>query len=1018
MAIPFRFQQFKSAGIYRLVFDKSTVLAQDPQAVRLVVGYSEKGPFNIPVSVKDPQEFRTYFGDISKKLEKRGIFFHRIALQCLATAPIVCLNLKKFSNEKVGASTISTEFNPVNKPIDTVYLPIEDIYDTSHFWELNADKLINVRSEEGIVLDEYINIATTNTKQTSGTYFIRKASGSKVSGYNMTISDWYADENDIPEYLENYKNSLVSDFFAEIYVFKGKFTAKQVLASDTLKNYFTITQELDDNEEQILKLRTNVTDAFGDSVDTLDALYNDESSNAIGHWIGCLIPYFKNKQGSYVDLSILFNSDQETHNMMMSFNTEKLEEESTNINISGRMFIPTDASMTNGKIQQKSLSLDKIYNGTATTSVLGNYDAPIISDIITFKTNVYDIDTKTAVKEFYQSKSKITGTLYVKSVIDKVVTLQQVGDPDSTIEIATESDTKAIEFAKTLGVTFDSANKPENGYGTYWNDDDAFTNTDDPLAGPEKIITAISRLESIYDNYEKKTAFTDVDNNLKPSFLDVTIVTKSTYTNQTVKGENSVYGSSVSFLDFNDGNWSYSEDKEIVSGIKQAAFICKNMYDKSLMSVLQKGECILADDGAVDVNGNGKLDDSDNYYNNVYITDINTKYDSNGNFEFYYIILSAKPLLYTNNGNEFLIRVDSSLNQEIGTMEPVYLEGYTYENDRPDGTGMYAKLQWQNYILSTLTEYRGIRSALLNKSEIDYRYIVDTFESYPDAGLKNVLSYLAKEKQSAFVIGNFPSVQTFVKCPYTSFTDSKGIFNVNYIINGCNKKKAAALKFSLPSDLDGASYMAFYTPLKFSDGYVDEIQPSAGLVSNLFIEKYISRQPYYIVAGPNYGNISASGLVGPDYKYSRDELNLIEPYGVNCMVYRPTFGTFINANQTAKQTPLSALSRVNVRELVIYLQDEIEKVLQSYQWEFNNERTRNAICDKANQICAIVASNGGINSYLNVMDNSNNTDEIIDNEMAVLSTSIEPGHGCGKMIQELTIYRTGQLSANISDGLK
>ena len=351
-------------------------------------------------------------------------------------------------------------------------------------------------------------------------------------------------------------------------------------------------------------------------------------------------------------------------------------------------------------------------------------------------------------------------------------------------------------------------------------------------------------------------------------------------------------------------------------------------------------------------------------------------------------------------------------------MEPVYLEGYTYENDRPDGTGMYAKLQWQNYILSTLTEYRGIRSALLNKSEIDYRYIVDTFESYPDAGLKNVLSYLAKEKQSAFVIGNFPSVQTFVKCPYTSFTDSKGIFNVNYIINGCNKKKAAALKFSLPSDLDGASYMAFYTPLKFSDGYVDEIQPSAGLVSNLFIEKYISRQPYYIVAGPNYGNISASGLVGPDYKYSRDELNLIEPYGVNCMVYRPTFGTFINANQTAKQTPLSALSRVNVRELVIYLQDEIEKVLQSYQWEFNNERTRNAICDKANQICAIVASNGGINSYLNVMDNSNNTDEIIDNEMAVLSTSIEPGHGCGKMIQELTIYRTGQLSANISDGLK
>ena len=66
-------------------------------------------------------------------------------------------------------------------------------------------------------------------------------------------------------------------------------------------------------------------------------------------------------------------------------------------------------------------------------------------------------------------------------------------------------------------------------------------------------------------------------------------------------------------------------------------------------------------------------------------------------------------------------------------------------------------------------------------------------------------------------------------------------------------------------------------------------------------------------------------------------------------------------------------------------------------------------------ICSRVAANGGIQAYLNVMDESNNTPEIIDNEMAVLSTHIEPGMGCGKMIQELTLYRTGQMSANISD---
>ena len=112
MAIPVHLQQFKAAGIYRVVFDHSAILNQDTQMLRLVVGYSEKGPFNVPVLVKDPYEFRSIFGDISKRLEKRGIFFHRLALQMLQVSPILCLNLKKFDGETVQGATISTDFNP------------------------------------------------------------------------------------------------------------------------------------------------------------------------------------------------------------------------------------------------------------------------------------------------------------------------------------------------------------------------------------------------------------------------------------------------------------------------------------------------------------------------------------------------------------------------------------------------------------------------------------------------------------------------------------------------------------------------------------------------------------------------------------------------------------------------------------------------------------------------------------------------------------------------------------------
>ena len=1056
MAIPVHLQQFKAAGIYRVVFDHSAILNQDTQMLRLVVGYSEKGPFNVPVLVKDPSEFISLFGNISKKLEKRGIYFHRLALQMLQVSPILCLNLKKFDGETVDAATISTDFNPKFNPIDTVKLNVEDIYDTTRFWTLDAEKLNGLRSVEGALMDQYINISTTNIKATSASYFIRKASGAKVAGYNITVNDWYSDE-EMPEFMEPYKNNLISDFFAEIYVFKGKFTAKQVLASNTLKNYFIVTNDLDENGDQILKLRDKVINAFGESVDTLESLYKDETSGALGHYIGAIIPFFKNKQGAYACLDVMFNSDIDVHNMMLSFNRDLLEEElAANLDLSGRMLIPT---AKNPNKANKSLSIDSIYKGNATTSVLGNTNAPVIADVISFRTNVWDPETETAVQDLVVGKTRIAGTLYVKSITDNQIVLTQVGlneegqEEDVVMTFFDEVDEetqqktthKAFDASKKLGVEYDDKGNPIEGKGTYWPAGNAFLDEFNPLAGPQKVITALSRLENRTLDSETglaETEYTDIDENVKPSLKEVEVVTKSEFVNTNTVGADSVYGSSVSFIDFCDDNWEYVEDAEIIKGVKQAALIGTAEYDTSLLNVLQKGDCLVAEDGAVDVDEDPDTDDSNGYEDNVYVQEFGTVYYEEGEadwegkkytdgtpvthhageFKYYYVLISAAPWLYEildpETGakiNQCLVRVDAALNQEIGTMVPQYLEGYTYKNDRPLGTGMFAKVKWQEFILSCITDYKGLRTGLLNKSEIDYRYVIDTFESFPVTNLKNVLSYLCKEKQSAFCIANFPSVKNFIKCPYTSFTDSKGVFNVDYVVKGFNKKKAAAMMFSLPSENDGASFIAFYSPLKFTDGYLDTIVPSAGLVSNLFVHKYMTRQPYYIVAGPNFGSITASGLVGPDYKYSQDELQIIEPYGVNVMVYRPNFGTFINANQTAKQTPVSALSKVNVRELVIYLQDEIEKVLQQYQWEFNNQRTRNAILDRANQICSIIASNGGIQAYKNIMDESNNTPEIIDNEMAVITTHIEPGMGCGKMVQELHIWRTGQMSANISE---
>lgn len=703
MAIPVQFQQFKSAGVYRVVYDRSTVLGTDAELLRLVVGYSPKGPFNTPVYVKSVSDFKAMFGGISKALEKRGCFFHRTCIHALEAGPILALNLKPFSTESVGCAAISNDGIDTSNP-----KKVTEIYDTTRFWKLEPEKLNDAKS--------YFHIAATNSKETSVSIIVRKPADSKVAAYNISVADWYNAYNlVIPDFLVGSEDKLMKDFFTEVYVFKGQFTA-DIIKAGALNNYFDIdTSYYKDSDgdrydgeitsaegktykkadvidgvvqpgakeltlvQVSLAVKNTIKNAFGKDIDALDALFNDNASGALAHYVGALIPELVDPNSGYISIDVLMNEDSDITNLMASL----------------------DDSM--------------LYN--------------------------------------------------------------ELGTPDPSV------------------------------------------------------------------------------------MLD--------------------------------------------------SFAAKN---------------------------------KDN-------------------------------------------------------LAPVYLEGFTYLSSKPEDATVAKKVEWQNKILGVISTDEGLRNGLLSQAEIDYRYIVDSFETYPTPSveLKSQLSYLAKCKELCFAILNYPSVRAMVSAGLAT----NGIFDVN----------EAVKSLLLPTESNGASFCAFYTPLKFSDGYIDTIVPSAGLVSNLFMGKYNGRFAYSIVAGPNYGNISYQQLVGPDYHYSQEELHVIEPYGVNCMIYRPTFGTFINANQTAKQTPKSALSSINVRELVIYLQSEIGKVLQSYQWEFNNPVTRNAIKTKADIICAQAKANGGIQQFLNVMDESNNTPDIIDNEMCVLSTHIEPGRGMGKMIHELTIYRTGGMTA-------
>lgn len=692
MSLPNYLAKIKSAGMYRFTFDKSQIPPAAAETMRLVIGYSDKGPFNNPVYIDNKQDFINLFGNVNKRLEKKGVYFHRLALQALSAGPILALNLKPFDSlGNSGEGTVEqvdyVAFNPCDvanlNPIETHALDVLDLFDRNRFWKVDADQLpYKIAGDEGLDNPKYIYIAATDAKEMSCSIFIRKCNDTAVKQYNVTMRDWYRNlGEDMPEYLEGHEDSLVKDFMAEVYVFRGEFTP--ALAEGALSDYLKVITTADNNTA--VALRNDYVNITNEPTDALAALAADDNSNFVGLYRGCLLPYFKDQLGSYISLDVLFNADKDTHKMIM-----KLDD----------------------------------------------------------------------------------------SVVDAV--LEEHDD-----------EPRMIHWVNNLG----------------WD-----------------------------------STMTNVNSQLTPTYI-------KGYTYNTINRSSSAL----------------------------------NIYNKSI----------------------GVLND------------------------------------------------------------------------------------------------KGIFEALTNHVDSEYHYIIDTFATIvsPDAlTTKNAITNVAKTKGNSLAIMNAPSMAELMRgIPH---------FNIKEFEKGSYKTY-----FNLPSEVNGASFCAYYTPLVFGEGIVKHTIPSAALVSNNFMEKWNSRQPYYIVAGPNYGRMDADGMIGPDYNYSRSDLDIFEPMGINCMVYVPRKGTYINSNQTAKQTPVSALSKVHVRELVIYLQNEIEAMMQNYQWELNTQVLRDTIKTKADAILDRIKNNGGVYDYLNVCDGTNNTPEVIDNEMVILDTSIEPARGAGKMVQRLTIHKTGGISA-------
>ncbi len=189
---------------------------------------------------------------------------------------------------------------------------------------------------------------------------------------------------------------------------------------------------------------------------------------------------------------------------------------------------------------------------------------------------------------------------------------------------------------------------------------------------------------------------------------------------------------------------------------------------------------------------------------------------------------------------------------------------------------------------------------------------------------------------------------------------------------------------------------------KFND--IFRWTPLNGDIAGLCVRTDESRDPWWSPAGLNRGHIkNVVKLAWNPQKAHRDELY---KNGINPVVTIPGQGTVLFGDKTLSTKP-SAFDRINVRRLFIVLEKAIATAAKFSLFEFNDEFTRSQFRNLVEPFLRDVQGRRGIFDFKVVVDESNNTPEVIDRNEFVADIYIKPARSINYISLNFVATRTG-----------
>jgi len=204
-----------------------------------------------------------------------------------------------------------------------------------------------------------------------------------------------------------------------------------------------------------------------------------------------------------------------------------------------------------------------------------------------------------------------------------------------------------------------------------------------------------------------------------------------------------------------------------------------------------------------------------------------------------------------------------------------------------------------------------------------------------------------------------------------------------------------------------SSYAASYWPwCQTTDPNTGQLVwvPASTMIPGVYAYTDRVSEPWFAPAGINRGGLGTVRQV--EKKLTQTDKDTLYTGKINPLATLPGRGVVVFGQKTL-QTKASALDRVNVRRLLISLKSYISQIADNLVFEQNTAATRNQFLSQVNPYLESVQQRQGLYAFKVVMDDTNNTPDVIDRNQLVGAIYLQPTKTAEFIYLNFNILPTG-----------